>query len=37
MPAWHFTLDHYGHVLKEMHEAASDKSEQLMKSRAASR
>jgi integrase len=32
-----FTLDHYGHVLKEMHETASDKREQLMKSRAASR
>ena len=32
-----FTLDHYGHVLREMHEAASDKREQLMKARAASR
>ena len=32
-----FTLDHYGHVLKEMYEAASDKREQLMKSRATSR
>lgn len=32
-----FTLDHYGHVLKEMHEAASDKREQLLKSRAATR
>ncbi len=32
-----FTLDHYGHVLKEMHEAASDKREHLLKSRAASR
>ena len=32
-----FTLDHYGHVLWEMHEAASDKREQLMKARAASR
>jgi integrase len=32
-----FTLDHYGHVLKEMHEAASDKREKLLKGRAASR
>jgi integrase len=32
-----FTLDHYGHVLKEMHEGASDKREQLLNSRAASR
>ncbi len=32
-----FTLDHYGHVLKEMHEAASDKREQLLKGRASSR
>lgn len=32
-----FTLDHYGHVLKEMHEAASDKREQLLKGRALSR
>jgi len=32
-----FTLDHYGHVLKEMHEAASDKREQLLRGRAASR
>jgi integrase len=30
-----FTLDHYGHVLKEMHEGASDKREQLLNSRAA--
>jgi integrase len=32
-----FTLDHYGHVLKEMHEAASDKREQLLRGRAAGR
>jgi integrase len=30
-----FTLDHYGHVLKEMHEGASDKREHLLNSRAA--
>jgi len=30
-----FTLDHYGHVLKEMHEGASGKREQLLNSRAA--
>lgn len=30
-----FTLDHYGHVLQEMHETASDKREQLLKGRAA--
>lgn len=29
-----FTADHYGSVLKEMHESASDKREQLLKSRA---
>ena len=29
-----FTLDHYGHVLKEMHEGASDKREQLLRARA---
>lgn len=28
-----FTLDHYGHVLEEMRESASDKREELMKSR----
>jgi integrase len=32
-----FTLDHYGYVLKEMHEAASDKREQLLKERGSSR
>ena len=32
-----FTLDHYGHVLKEMHEAASDKREGLFKSRVSSK
>ncbi len=29
-----FTLDHYGSVLEEMHETASDKREGLLKSRA---
>lgn len=29
-----FTLDHYGNVLEEMHESASDKRAELMKSRA---
>jgi site-specific recombinase XerD len=29
-----FKLDHFGHVLKEMHEGASDRREQLLKSRA---
>jgi integrase len=32
-----FTLDHYGHVLQEMHEAASDKREQLLRGRTLSR
>ncbi len=32
-----FTLDHYGNVLEEMREGASDKREQLFKSRTAAR